>query len=51
MDTLKDEKPVDTAEDALQAQESRTSEEDTRPVVEVEHSDESFRHCKYCVFV
>lgn len=44
VDTLKDEKPVDTAEDALQAQESRTSEEDTRPVVEVEHSDESFRH-------
>ena len=51
MDTLKDEKPVDTAEDALQAQESRTSEENTRPVVEVEHSDESFRHCEYCVFV
>lgn len=51
VDTLKDEKPVDTAEDALQAQESRTSEENTRPVVEVEHSDESFRHCEYCVFV
>lgn len=51
VDTLKDEKPVDTAEDALHAQESRTSEEDTRPVVEVEHSDESFRHCEYCVFV
>ena len=47
MDTLKDEKPADTTEDALQAQESRIA----APVVEVEHTDESFRHCEYCLGV
>ena len=46
METFKEEKHADTAEDALQAQETESSKENTLPAVEVQPTEGPSRHCK-----
>lgn len=48
MDALGKEKHADTAEDALQAQESETTNQNTLSVVQVESLEGLPHHCKYC---
>ena len=47
MDALGEDKQADTAEDALQAQESETTSENTLSVVQVESLEGLPHHCKY----
>lgn len=48
MDALAEEKHADTAEDALQAQESESTSRNTLSVVQVESLEGLPHHCKYC---
>ena len=48
MDTLREEKHADTAEDALQVQESESTSKNTLSVVQVESTEGLPHHCKYC---
>lgn len=48
METFKEEKQAETAEDALQAQETESANKNTLSVVQVEPTDVSPHHCKYC---
>lgn len=47
MDTMREEKHADTAEDALQAQESENISKNTLSVVQVESTEGLPHHCKY----
>ena len=43
-----EEKQADTAEDALQAQESESASKNTLSVVQVESTEGLPHHCEYC---
>lgn len=48
MGTMREEKYADTAEDALQAQESESISKNTLSVEQVESTEGLPHHCKYC---
>ena len=48
MGTMREEKYADTAEDALQVQESESISKNTLSVEQVESTEGLPHHCKYC---